>query len=138
GRGGVGGGRRPLPAYAGLLMLAELRALHDALDEPRRPLVAIVGGAKVSSKAGVLRYLLPRVDALLVGGAMANTFFKAHGSEVGSSLVEDDALDTAREVERLGGGKPELPVDAVWARKMEPGQETVLRPVGPGPPGWTN
>ena len=125
-----------LPAYAGLLMLAELDALHRALDEPRRPLVAIVGGAKVSTKAGVLRYLLPRVDELLVGGAMANTFFKAQGREVGASYVEDAALDTAREVERDGGGKLLLPVDAVCARAMEPGQETSIRPVDAVEPGW--
>src|SRR2546430_630722 len=85
-----------LPAYAGELMLAELEALHRALDEPRRPLVAIVGGAKVSTKAGVLRHLLPRVDAIVVCGAMANTFFKARGVEMGSSLVEPGALDEAR------------------------------------------
>jgi phosphoglycerate kinase len=125
-----------LPAYAGLLMLAELDALHRALDEPRRPLVAIVGGAKVSTKAGVLRYLLPRVDELLVGGAMANTFFKAQGREVGASFVEDSALETAREVERDGGGKLVLPVDAVCARAMEPGQETSIRPVDAIEPGW--
>jgi phosphoglycerate kinase len=118
-----------LPAYAGLLMLAELGALHRALDEPRRPLVAIVGGAKVSTKAGVLRFLLPKVDALLLGGAMANTFFKAEGKQVGASLVEGDALDTARAVEREGAGKVVLPVDAVCARAVKPGQETVVRPV---------
>jgi phosphoglycerate kinase len=132
----VVGVARHLPAYAGLLMLAELTALHRALDEPRRPLVAIVGGAKISTKAGVLRHLLPRVDALLVGGAMANTFFKAEGREVGASLVEDDALDTAREVEHDGAGKLELPVDAVCARAAEPGQETVVRPVDALEPGW--
>jgi phosphoglycerate kinase len=125
-----------LPAYAGLLMLAELDALHRALDDPRRPLVAIVGGAKVSTKAAVLHYLLARVDTLLVGGAMANTFFKAQGREVGASFVEDEALDTAREVEGEGGGKLVLPVDAVCARRMEPGQETSTRPVDAIEPGW--
>jgi phosphoglycerate kinase len=132
----VVGVARHLPAYAGLLMLAELGALHRALDRPRRPLVAIVGGAKVSSKAGVLRFLLPRVDALLVGGAMANTFFKASGAQVGASLVEDEALDTAREVEREGDGKLALPVDAVCARAAEAGQETVVRPVDGVEAGW--
>ena len=125
-----------LPAYAGLLMLAELGALHRALDEPRRPLVAIVGGAKVSTKAGVLRFLLPKVDALLLGGAMANTFFKAEGKQVGASLVEGDALDTARAVEREGAGKVVLPVDAVCARAVKPGQETVVRPVDDVDDGW--
>ena len=125
-----------LPAYAGLLMLEELRALHEALDRPRRPLVAIVGGAKVSSKAGVLRFLLSRVDALLIGGAMASTFFKANCAEVGASLVEDAALETARDVEREGGDKLVLPVDAVCARAVEPGRETVVRPVDAVEPGW--
>ena len=125
-----------LPAYAGLLMLAELEALHRALDEPRRPLVAIVAGAKVSTKAGVLRFLLPKVDSLLLGGAMANTFFKAEGKEVGASLVEDEALDTAREVQRQGAGKLELPVDAVCARAAEPGQDTILLPVDGVDDGW--
>ena len=125
-----------LPAYAGRLMLAELHALHRALDDPRRPLVAIVGGAKVSTKAGVLRFLLPRVDVLLVGGAMANTFFKAEGREVGSSLVEDGALDTARVVEGEAGAKLSLPVDAVCARRPEAGVETEVRPVDRIEPGW--
>jgi phosphoglycerate kinase len=132
----VVGVARHLPAYAGLLMLAELTALHQALDDPRRPLVAIVGGAKISTKAGVLRHLLSRVDALLVGGAMANTFCKAEGLEVGASLVEDEALDVAREVRRAAGDKLVLPVDAVCARAAEPGQQTVVRPVDAVEPGW--
>jgi phosphoglycerate kinase len=125
-----------LPAYAGELMLAELAALHRSLDEPRRPLVAIVGGAKVSTKAGVLRHLLPKVDTLLIGGAMANTFFKAEGLEVGASVVEDEALDEARAVADLGRGKLVLPVDAVCARKLEAGQETRVFPVEAVEPGW--
>jgi phosphoglycerate kinase len=132
----VVGVARYLPTYAGRLMLAELEALHRALDAPERPLVAIVGGAKISTKAGVLRFLVPRVDALLIGGAMANTFFKAKGAGVGASLVEDEALDTAREVEREAGDKLELPVDVVCARRMEPGQETVVRPVDGIEDGW--
>jgi phosphoglycerate kinase len=125
-----------LPAYAGDLMLSELEALHRALDEPRRPLVAIVGGAKVSTKAGVLRFLLPKVEGLLIGGAMANTFFKAEGKEVGASLVEDEALEEAREVARLGGDSLLLPVDAVCARRMEPGHQTRVFRVGEVEPGW--
>jgi len=125
-----------LPAYAGDLMLAELQALHRALDEPRRPLTAIVGGAKVSTKAGVLRFLLPKVDALIVGGAMANTFFKAQGMEVGASFVEEEAVDEAREVARLGGDRVVLPVDALCALKMEPGQKTRVFPVDRVEPGW--
>jgi phosphoglycerate kinase len=125
-----------LPAYAGQLMLAELEALHKAVDEPRRPLAAVVGGAKVSTKAGVLRHLLPKVDALLIGGAMANTFFKARGLEVGSSLVEDAALDEARRVEREAGSKLLLPVDALCARKAEAGQQTRVMAVDAVEPGW--
>jgi phosphoglycerate kinase len=112
----VVGVARYLPAYAGDLMLDELQALHRALDSPRRPLVAVVGGAKVSSKAGVLRHLLGKVDSLLVGGAMANTFFAAREMEVGSSFVEEEAIGEAREVEDAARDKLALPVDAVCAR----------------------
>jgi len=125
-----------LPAYAGRLMLAELEALHRALDVPRRPLVAVVGGAKVSTKAGVLHHLLDRVDALLIGGAMANTFFKARGLEVGASLVEDEALDVARQVEAKAGDRLALPLDAVCARRAQAGEETRVWEVGRVEPGW--
>jgi phosphoglycerate kinase len=111
-----------LPAYAGELMEAELEALHRALDRPKRPLVAVVGGAKVSTKVGVLRHLLQKVDTLLIGGAMANTFFKARGWPTGVGLVEDGALGEAEEVAKGGGDKLVLPVDVVTARKMESGQ----------------
>ena len=111
-----------LPAYAGELMEAELEALHRALDNPRRPLVAVVGGAKVSTKVGVLRNLLGKVDSLIIGGAMANTFFKARGWATGAGLVEDTALEEARKVAKEAGDKLVLPVDLVCARKMEGGQ----------------
>jgi phosphoglycerate kinase len=111
-----------LPAYAGELMQAELEALHRALDNPKRPLIAVVGGAKVSTKVGVLRNLLQKVDALLIGGAMANTFFKARGWPTGAGLVEDTALGEAEEVAKNGRDKLVLPVDVVTARKMESGQ----------------
>ena len=111
-----------LPAYAGDLMEAELKALHQALDNPKHPLLAVVGGAKVSTKVGVLRNLLKKVDALLIGGAMANTFFKARGWPTGAGLVEDTALDEANDVARAAGDKLVLPVDLVCARKMEAGQ----------------
>jgi phosphoglycerate kinase len=111
-----------LPAYAGELMEAELEALHRALDTPRRPMVAVVGGAKVSTKVGVLRNLLAKVDSLLIGGAMANTFFKARGWPTGAGLVEDTALQEAREVEKLAGDKLVLPVDLVCARRVEAGE----------------
>ena len=111
-----------LPAYAGELMEAELEALHRALDNPRRPMAAVVGGAKVSSKVGVLENLLSKVDSLLIGGAMANTFFKARGWPTGTGLVEDTALREAQRVLEQGGEKLVLPVDVVCARKMEAGQ----------------
>ena len=117
-----------LPAYAGELMEAELSALHRALDKPRRPLVAVVGGAKVSTKVGVLRNLLQKVDALLIGGAMANTFFKARGWPTGAGLVEDTALEMANDVAREAEDKLVLPVDLVCARKMETGQALRLMP----------
>jgi phosphoglycerate kinase len=111
-----------LPAFAGELMQSELEALHKALDDPRRPMVALVGGAKVSTKVGVLRALLKKVDALLIGGAMANTFFKARGWPTGSGLVEDTALDESNQVAAEAGDKLSLPVDVVCARKMEAGE----------------
>jgi phosphoglycerate kinase len=111
-----------LPAYAGELMEAELDALHRALDDPKRPLVAVVGGAKVSTKVGVLKNLLRKVDSLLIGGAMANTFFKARGWPTGTGLVEDSALKEAEEVAKSAGDKLVLPADLVCARKMESGQ----------------
>lgn len=89
---------RHLDAVAGLLMEKELKALASVLDEPRRPFVAVVGGAKVSSKLGVLENLLEKVDVLLVGGGMANTFLKARGLEVGKSLLEEDLVPTARDL----------------------------------------
>lgn len=125
-----------LPAYAGELMEAELAALHRALDEPKRPLVAVVGGAKVSTKVGVLRHLLSKVDALLIGGAMANTFFKADGKPTGAGLVEDAALDEARAVAASAAGKLILPVDLVCARKMEAGQALRIMDAAAVEPGW--
>jgi phosphoglycerate kinase len=125
-----------LPAYAGELMEAELAALHTALDNPRRPMIAVVGGAKVSTKVGVLLNLLKKVDALLIGGAMANTFFKARGWPTGAGLVEDTALDEARRVEAAGGDKLVLPADLVCARKMEAGQPLRILPPDGVEPEW--
>jgi phosphoglycerate kinase len=125
-----------LPAFAGELMEAELTALHQALDNPRRPMVAVVGGAKVSTKVGVLRNLLRKVDALLIGGAMANTFFKARGWPTGGGLVEETALEAAREVAEAGGDKLLLPVDLVCARRMEPGQPLRIMEADAVEEGW--
>jgi phosphoglycerate kinase len=125
-----------LPAFAGELMEAELTALHQALDNTRRPMLAVVGGAKVSTKVGVLRNLLKKVDALIIGGAMANTFFKARGYPTGSGLVEDSALDEAREVAEQAGRKLLLPVDLVCARRMEAGQPLRIMDADRVEAGW--
>src|SRR6185436_15294808 len=111
-------------AAAGLLMEKELRYLGEALGNPARPFVAVLGGAKVSDKIEVIDNLIPRVDRLLIGGAMAYTFFKAMGKPVGKSLVEDDKLDLARDViarAKDRGLQLLLPVDHVVAAKVEAG-----------------
>lgn len=108
-----------LPSVSGFLMKKELRALGDALETPRRPLIAVIGGAKISSKIGVLQNLLPRVDALLIGGGMANTFLKAGGLEIGQSLVENDQLELAKHIVASAGPKLVLPCDVVVADKAE-------------------
>ena len=104
-----------LPAAAGLLMQREVEVLGGVLTEPALPLVAIVGGAKISSKIGVMEHLLPRVEWMLVGGAMACTMLKARGATVGASKVEEDQLETARRLLSEAGKKLVLPVDAVVA-----------------------
>jgi phosphoglycerate kinase len=101
-----------LPAVAGLLMDKEITFIGGALDDPTRPFVAIVGGAKVSSKLAVLENLIARVDRLLIGGGMANTFLKAQGCEVGKSLLEADLVATARDL-LSGSDKIVLPTDVV-------------------------
>jgi phosphoglycerate kinase len=105
-------------AVAGLLMARELRFLEEVLRMPERPFVAIIGGAKISSKIGVVSELLPRVDRLLIGGAMANTFFRALGLDTGASLVEEDSVGLARELLEEGGERLVLPVDCVVAPEM--------------------
>lgn len=127
---------RFLPAVAGFLMEKEIQYLSQAIENPKRPFVAILGGAKVSDKIGVIKNLLTKADSILIGGGMANTFFKAQGYPVGKSLVEDDVLDLARELLSTGGTKLRLPVDVVIAQSMEEGAETKVMPVGPIPDGW--
>jgi phosphoglycerate kinase len=116
-------GRR---AVAGLLLERELRFLGDALDNPARPFSAILGGAKISGKLDVIDNLLPRVDRLLIGGAMANTFFRALGLETGTSLVEDERVDMARDVLRRAEDRIVLPVDCVTAGEARAGAKTRL------------
>ncbi len=111
-----------LPAYAGRSMQAELDALGKALEHPQRPVAAIVGGAKISTKLDLLGNLLQKVDVLIIGGAMANTFLLAQGKKVGKSLAEADLVKTAQEImEKAKAAKREivLPVDAVVAQKFE-------------------
>jgi phosphoglycerate kinase len=111
-----------LPAVAGLLMEREIRTLSRIMEDPPHPLVAIIGGSKISTKIGVLRSLLQRVDRLCIGGAMACTFLKAKGLSVGRSLVEDDQLAVARSLMTPhGGGTLVLPLDAVVAEDARPG-----------------
>jgi len=127
-----------LPAYAGRSMEAELDALTKALDAPERPLAAIVGGAKISTKLDLLGNLVTKVNALIIGGAMANTFLLALGKDVGKSLVEREIAGTARDVldkAKAGGCEIVLPVDAVVAQKFEanaPSRVVSVDAVGPG------
>ena len=116
-----------LPAFAGRTLQAELEAFEKVLDKPARPVAAIVGGAKISTKLDLLGNLLPRVDVLIIGGAMANTFLMALGKKVGRSLVERDLVDTAQRImDEAKAAKRELvlPVDAVVAEKLEAGAPT--------------
>lgn len=117
---------RLLPAAAGPLMVEEIEALDAALDAPKRPSVAIVGGAKVSSKIAVLKHLVQKLDAVIIGGGMANTFLFADGAPMGKSLHEPDQIDTAREIRRLAeksGCYLHLPQDVVVAREFKAGAE---------------
>ena len=125
-----------LPAVAGFLMEKEIQYLGQAIDDPKRPFVAILGGAKVSDKIGVIRNLLKKADEVLIGGGMANTFFKAQGYPVGDSLVEDDVLDVARDLVKEGSTKLHLPVDVVIADKFEDSAAKKTMPTGPIPDGW--
>ncbi len=123
---------RLLPAAAGRLMAAELKALGAALEHPARPAAALVGGAKVSSKLAVLESLVDKVDALIVGGGMANTFLLALGHDMGKSLVEADMLDMARAIMAKAdavGCRIVLPRDAVVAAEFKPNPKTAVVPV---------
>jgi phosphoglycerate kinase len=113
-----------LPAAAGLLLEEEVDYLDGVLEDPERPFVAILGGAKVSDKLGVIESLLGAADTLLIGGAMCFTFFKAKGYEVGNSLVEDDYMEEAGRLMDEAGEKLVLPVDVVVADEMEEGAES--------------
>ena len=121
-----------LPNAAGRSMQAELTALSKALETPTRPVMAVVGGAKISSKIGVLENLLKRVDILVIGGAMANTFLAAEGKKVGKSLIEADQFPTALKVleaAKAAGKKLLLPVDGALAKEFKAGAESRIASV---------
>jgi phosphoglycerate kinase len=135
-----------LPAYAGRAMQAELEALEKAVEHPAHPVMAIVGGAKVSTKLDLLGNLIAKVDILAIGGGMANTFLAAQGRRIGKSLAEHDLVATAREIVAAADAKGReilLPTDAVAARKLEPhapsrvvavdavGEEEMILDLGP-------
>jgi phosphoglycerate kinase len=125
-----------LPAVAGFLMEKEIKYLGQAIANPARPFVAILGGAKISDKIGVIDNLLDKADAVLIGGGMANTFLKAKGLAMGDSLVEDEVLGTAKDLMEKGGKKLHLPVDVVIASAFNNEAEQKVVPVGPVPAGW--
>jgi phosphoglycerate kinase len=130
---------RFIPAAAGFLLKREIEYLKGAVTNPVRPFVAILGGAKVSGKIGVLENLIDKVDKVIVGGGMAFTFLKAMGYEIGNSLVETEMLDFANRIrENLikNAVKFYLPVDCVIAQSMEPGVETKLVTTQEIPKGW--
>jgi phosphoglycerate kinase len=128
-----------LPSAAGFLMKKEIEYLKGVVENPIRPFVAILGGAKVSGKIGVLEHLEDKVDKVLVGGGMAFTFIKAMGYEVGDSLVEADMVETAERIRKKlknAGIKFYLPVDCVISQTLEPGAETKIVPTMEIPRGW--
>ena len=128
-----------LPAVSGFLMEKELHALGGIVENPERPLAAIIGGAKVSTKIKVLQNLLSKVDVLIIGGGMANTFLKAKGHDVGKSLLEEDKVDVARALmdqAQQKGVKLGLPEDVVVAERFEDNAPSKTVDVGDVPAGW--
>ena len=125
-----------LVAVAGFLLEKELKYLGESIANAERPFVAILGGAKVSDKIGVITNLLEKTDKILIGGGMANTFFKAQGYEMADSLVEADALETAKELIAKAGDKLQLPVDMVIADEFAEQAQSKVVPVGNVPAGW--
>jgi len=127
---------RYLPAVAGFLMEKEIRYLGQAIENPAHPFIAILGGAKISDKIGVIKNLLEKADQVLIGGGMANTFFKAQGYPVGDSLVEDESLETAKDLVSKGGNRLRLPVDVVIGDRFEADADRKVMSMGPVPAGW--
>jgi phosphoglycerate kinase len=128
-----------LPAYAGLLMEAEIKALSGLLESPERPFAAVVGGAKVSGKIEVLTNLMDKVDVVVVGGGMANTFLVAQGKSVGKSLAEYDRVEDAKRILSMAEGKGVrivLPVDVIVAKEVTQGTEYKTLPAEKIPASW--
>lgn len=125
-----------LPAVAGLLVAKELRYLSPLLSQPRAPTVALMGGAKISDKIAVVHRLLEQVDALLIGGGMANVFLQAQGHDMGASRVEKEALPDAQALLRQAGDKIQLPTDVHAARAVSAAAERRMTSVEAVPPGW--
>ncbi|MCK5430565.1 MAG: phosphoglycerate kinase, partial [Anaerolineales bacterium] len=125
-----------LPSAAGFLLEKEIRYLGEAIADPKHPFIAILGGAKISDKIGVIQNLLERADQILIGGGMANTFFKAQGYPVGDSLVEEEALETARQLVQTESARLRLPVDVVIADSFDAEAARKVIAMGPVPDGW--
>ncbi|MBG0771325.1 MAG: phosphoglycerate kinase, partial [Anaerolineaceae bacterium] len=125
-----------LPAAAGFLLEKEIQYLGNTIADPKRPFVAILGGAKVSDKIGVIENLLDKADTILIGGGMANTFFKAQGYDMADSLVEEEALETAKMLLAKAGGKLVLPVDVVMADAFSNDANAKTMDLGNVPAGW--
>jgi phosphoglycerate kinase len=125
-----------LSSAAGFLLEKEIKYLGNTIADPKRPFVAILGGAKVSDKIGVIENLLDKADRILIGGGMANTFFKAQGYDMADSLVEEDAIETAKELLAKAGDKLVLPVDMVIADDFAADAAAKTMDVGDVPAGW--
>ena len=128
-----------LPAYCGFLVEKELEALGGAIDDPKRPLVAVLGGAKVADKLAVIENLLEKADTLIIGGGMAFTFLKAKGYEIGDSLLDAEKIDYCADMIRKAADKGKqllLPVDVVVADKFDAEAESNVVPADAIPAGW--
>jgi phosphoglycerate kinase len=125
-----------LSSAAGFLLEKEIKYLGNTIADPKRPFVAILGGAKVSDKIGVIENLLDKADRILIGGGMANTFFKAQGYDMADSLVEEDAIETAKDLLAKAGDKLVLPVDVVIADDFSADAAAKTMDVGDVPAGW--
>ena len=125
-----------LPSAAGFLLEKEIQYLGNAIDNPKRPFIAILGGAKISDKIGVIDNLLKKADHILIGGGMANTFLASQGYAMADSLVEKESIETAKALMEKGSSKLMLPLDLVLADKFDAEAEMKVVPLGDVPAGW--